>query len=115
MQDTLNFYEYKSLFVDHVMRTADDSSLIKLARITKIALIIAAIEDGLLQAKILMLKAKIASCQYPAGNHQLRDDIQQLFAIEKRSSELKHKACGFVNQLAYYHRLYLADAIISGR
>lgn len=111
----INFYGTKSLFVDHVMRTADNSSLIKLARITKIALIIAAIEDSELQIKRLLLQSKIASCQYPADNPQLRDDIHQLFAIEKRSSELKHKVCGFVNQLAYYHRCALADAIIAGR
>ena len=111
----INFYDAKSLYVDHVMRTSDNSSLIKLAKVTKIALIIAAIQDSELQIKSLLLKAKIASCQYPAGAHQLRDDIHQLVAIEKRSSELKHKACEFVNQLAYYHRLYLADAIISGR
>lgn len=125
VKETINFYTVKASQVEYVLETATDEELIEIAKDAKIALTFLALTDGMIQAKIILLKQKIANFRVnPADSFgsidQLNYDAQQLLAMEKQGIALKREACdiiaklGWAGEVAAFRRQLPGGVIIVG-
>lgn len=122
VKKTINFYTIKASQVEYVLETATGEELIELAKDAKIALTFLALTDGMIQAKIIFLKRKIANFRVNPTDifgsiDQLNYDAQQLLAMEKQAFALKDEACDIVNKLGWVgevtaFRFHLSSEVI---